>query len=81
MDLLILDNDLVDQQPNVGLAQSRVITPETVAEQNAESADDLRRNRALVGLQLPFQRLNVRRERRNASSMKGEALTKIAIGG
>ncbi|MCL6699837.1 hypothetical protein LZ496_13740 [Sphingomonas sp. NSE70-1] len=69
MNLLVLDKDLVDQKPDVGLTQRGVITSEPVAEHFAESADDLWRHRPLAGFQLPFQRFNIRSKRRDAPSM------------
>jgi len=72
MDLLILDNHLVDEQPNIGLAQGRVFTSESVAEQDSKSA--------AAGFQLQLQTFSIRGERGNASSMVAQALSKIAFG-
>ena len=55
MDLIILDGHLIDEQPNIGLAQGGVIASQTFTEQFAKSANYIRSNPALTRSELPPQ--------------------------
>lgn len=77
--LLVLDDDLVDQQPDIGLTQGGVITAQPIAQKASEPAKDLRRKRALTGLQLAFESFDICRHRSDAASMMGQPLGKVAF--
>jgi hypothetical protein len=44
VDLAIFNHDLVDQEPDIGLAQDRVLSAEPIPEQAPKSTDDFRRD-------------------------------------
>ena len=77
--LLILNDHLIDQQPDIGLAESGIVSPEPITKQGTESANDLWRNRALTGLQLAFQSFDIFGQRSNATSMMDQALGKVPL--
>ena len=58
LDFVSLDDHLVDEQTRIGLAQSRIVCPKSIAEHLAESTKHVRRNAALGRCELPLQNLS-----------------------
>lgn len=75
---MVLDDHLVDQQPSISLAEGRIVGPEAIAKELAESAKHVRCNPALGRCQLPFERRDVSAESGNALPMMGQSLGEIS---
>jgi hypothetical protein len=73
------DNHVIDQQPRVGLAQSRVARPKTISQQLTESTEHVGRNAPLAEGELSLQRGDVGGQSRNPVAVMGQALGKIPV--